>query len=99
MEVTLLYFDGCLHWREANWYLETLAAEIPDLFITRKIVDTPEEAERFGFRGSPSVLIDGADPFAEPDTPVGLSCRIYQTPDGTAESPTPGQLHAAIKDR
>ncbi len=59
-------------------------------------MDSPEEAERTGFRGSPSILIDGADAFADPDAPVGLSCRVYQTPHGPTGSPTLDQLREAL---
>ena len=59
-------------------------------------VTTPKEADRVGFRGSASVLVGGVDPFADPDAPVGLSCRVYQTPDGMAGSPTLEQLHRAL---
>ena len=58
-----------------------------------------EEADRVGFRGSPSVLIDGTDPFSDPDAPVGLSCRVYSTPDGLAGSPTLEQLRTALSVR
>jgi hypothetical protein len=59
-------------------------------------VDSPETAEAIGFRGSPSILVDGIDPFARGDEPVGLSCRIYQTPAGPAGSPTLEQLRAVL---
>ena len=96
MDVTLLYFDDCPNWIVASEHLDMLRAEQPDLSISRRIVDTPEEAERTGFRGSPSILIDGVDPFADAGDPIGLSCRIYQTPDGPAGSPTLDQLRDAI---
>ncbi|MDW3219464.1 MAG: thioredoxin family protein [Acidimicrobiales bacterium] len=99
MDVTLLYFDDCPNWLVADARLGALAAEHPDLSITRHVVDTPEEAERTRFRGSPSILLDGVDPFADPDDPVGLSCRVYQTPDGPAGSPTLDQLRAVIAAR
>jgi hypothetical protein len=94
--VTLLYFDGCPHWQQADEYLRTLAVEIPDLVVSRRVVDTPEEAEQLGFRGSPSVLVDGLDPFADPSAPVGLSCRVYETPGGRAGLPTIDQLRDAL---
>lgn len=96
MDVTLLYFAACPHWRAADAHLRALAHEIPGLTITRTAVETPEDAERVGFRGSPSVLIDGVDPFAQGGEPVGLSCRIYLTPDGPAGSPTRDQLREAL---
>ena len=96
MDVTLLYFDGCPHWHIADEHLSTLLAEHPEVSLTRHVVDTPEGAEGTCFRGSPSILVDGVDPFATPDDPVGLMCRLYQTPDGPAGSPTLDQLREAI---
>ncbi len=96
MDVTLLYFEDCPNWLVANERLETLLAEHRGMSITRRVVDTPEEAERTRFRGSPSILINGIDPFADPDDPVGLSCRVYQTPDGPAGSPTLDQLRNVL---
>ena len=39
--------------------------------VTLQAVPTAEEAEAVGFRGSPTVLVDGVDPFADPAAPVG----------------------------
>ncbi|MEE9414439.1 MAG: thioredoxin family protein [Acidimicrobiales bacterium] len=99
MDVTLLYFDDCPNWVEASDHLDLLASEFAGIEITRHVVDTPVEAERTRFHGSPSILIDGEDPFAAPGAPVGLSCRIYQTSEGPAGSPTLGQLRDAIQSR
>lgn len=95
MDVTLLYFNGCPSWQVADERLRALAAEL-GFSYTRRIVDTPEEAERSRFRGSPSILVDGRDAFAAGDEPVGLSCRVYQTPEGPAGAPTLEQLRAAL---
>lgn len=99
MVVTLLYFDGCPNWEETDRRLRVLAEEFPDMVITRVLVESPEEADRVGFRGSPSVLIDGTDPFADQDAPVGLSCRVYSTPEGLAGSPTLEQLRESLIGR
>ncbi len=98
MDVTLLYFEDCPNWQTVEGHLELLAREMPDLRLSRHLVDTAEEAERVGFAGSPSVLIDGIDPFAEPTSPAGLSCRMYQTPAGPAGSPTLDQLRMVLGD-
>ncbi|MGW3353420.1 hypothetical protein ACWDA3_59915 [Nonomuraea rubra] len=52
-------------------------------FTTRMIADQAE-AERTGFTGSPTILLDGRDPFAEPGATPSLACRLYRTPDGPA---------------
>lgn len=95
-EVTLLYFDGCPSWQLADQRLCDLAAEL-ELTITREKVETPEAAAHWGFRGSPTILVNGQDVFADGDEPVGLSCRIYQTPHGPAGSPTVEQLRDALR--
>lgn len=94
-EVTLLYFDGCPSWQTADERLRALAGEF-GFDLRHQKVETPEAAEAFSFRGSPTILVDGRDVFAEGDEPVGLSCRIYQTPEGPAGSPTVEQLRAAL---
>lgn len=94
-DVTLLYFDGCPSWQLADQRLHELAGEL-DLVVTRQKVETPEAAEHWGFRGSPTILVDGQDLFAVGDEPVGLSCRIYQTPEGPAGAPTLQQLREVV---
>lgn len=95
MDVTLQYFDGCPNWRLADERLRTVAAEF-GLHVNYQKVASPEEAEALSFHGSPTILIAGRDPFAAEGVQVGLSCRIYDTPDGSAGSPTIEQLRAAM---
>lgn len=97
MDLTLQYFDDCPNWRVLQHHLIELASEFDDLHVELQLVDTPEAAEQFGFRGSPSILIDGVDPFARPGDPIGLSCRVYATPRGPAGSPTVDQLRAVLE--
>lgn len=98
MEVSLLYFDGCPNWRETEQRLLRALAEFgAEPALTYVHVDTHEDAERLDFRGSPTVLVDGKDPFAAPDDPVGLSCRVFRTPDGLRGAPTVEQLREALE--
>ncbi|WP_407319232.1 thioredoxin family protein [Isoptericola halotolerans] len=96
MEITLLYFDDCPSWKTADDRLAEAVVGRDDVHLTRRRVTTPEEAVRLGFHGSPSILVDGVDPFAEPGADTGLACRIYRTPEGPAGSPTVGQLRDAL---
>jgi hypothetical protein len=59
-------------------------------------VSKPEEAARVGFAGSPTMLVDGSDPFATGDEPSGLACAVYETPDGPQGSPTLEQLREVL---
>lgn len=95
MRIELLYFDDCPNWKTAAERLGSLAAA-RGLEVVHRQVTTPEEAETAQFRGSPTILVDGRDPFATGDDAFGLSCRVYQTPDGPAGSPTTAQLEEAL---
>ncbi|MEA2003311.1 MAG: thioredoxin family protein [Actinomycetota bacterium] len=98
MRVQLLYFDDCPNYEATITLLrEVLSTDGSSQEIELVNVDTPEAAERWQFRGSPTILIDGQDPFLDMDAPVGLSCRIYLTPDGLAGSPTLAELRSAIE--
>lgn len=97
MDITFLYFDDCPHWQQANTTLaRALTAEGLEARISYRTVTTEAEAARFGFVGSPTILVDGEDRFAAPGQPTGLTCRIYDTPAGPAGSPTVDQLRAAL---
>lgn len=98
MDITLQFFDGCPNWQVTDRRLSTLIAEGLDATIEYQRIDSRESAIEHGFRGSPTVLINGVDPFAD-DTPYGLSCRIYETELGPAGSPTLDRLRAAIAAR
>ena len=99
MDITLQYFDGCPNWKVTDSRLKALINDQGlDTTIRYQLIDTYEAAVEHGFRGSPTVLIDGTDPFADDDAPVGLSCRIYLTDDGPAGSPTLRQLQEATAD-
>lgn len=97
MEITLQYFDGCPNWKVTDDHLTALIDdESLEATVRYQLIETTEEAIEYGFRGSPTVLIDGVDPFADSDAPVGLSCRIYQTDSGPAGSPTLRQIRDAV---
>lgn len=96
MDITLLYFEDCPNWKLAEERLAVIAAERPDVTVVRHLVETPQEAERLGFLGSPSIQVDGVDLFAQPGAQVGLTCRRYSTPHGYEGAPSLEQLRAAL---
>ena len=60
--------------------------------VTRRVITSQGDAERLGMTGSPTLLADGADPFARPGQPPSISCRLY--PDGHGRhSPAPSASH------
>ena len=94
--VTLQYFDGCPNWRTTEADLRRLAAEGYDLEVELQRVDTHEQAVQWRFTGSPSILVDGVDPFAAQGSSAGLSCRVYPSSDGLRGSPALDDLRAAL---
>jgi hypothetical protein len=95
MKVELLYFEDCPNWRITDRRLRELATE-RGFELRHRLVTMPDEARAAGFRGSPTILVDGRDPFASEEAPFGFSCRLYQTPDGPAGSPTVEQLRTVV---
>ena len=98
VDVRLLYFDDCPNWRLAEARLHEALAAFGDgpPAVTYELVSTPEQAEGVGLRGSPTILVNGTDPFAGPDDPVGLSCRLYGSPAGVEPAPTVEQLRSVL---
>lgn len=99
--VRLLYAEGCSHWRTAQARLfEALdRLDMGEVTVDCDVVRTPEDAERVGFKGSPTILLDGWDPFPPPSPPVGLSCRVFETDAGQGHSPSVEQLVSAFARR
>ncbi|MDH3259911.1 MAG: thioredoxin family protein [Acidimicrobiia bacterium] len=95
MDVTLLHIDDCPNWRTTETHLVRLRPEY-GFELQRKRVGSAEEAEQLRFRGSPTVLINGLDPFADPNAPVGMSCRLYRTIGGLVGSPTEEMLREVL---
>lgn len=93
--VTLLHAADCPHWRTVADHLSTLATEI-ELTVETRVVSTIDEAAATGFRGSPTLLVDGVDPFADRRSPVSLSCRLYPTPEGLRGSPSLDMLRGVL---
>ena len=96
MRVEVLYFDGCPTYREAEKILRSvLSREEAELELVA--VNTDEEARRLRFPGSPTIRVDGRDPFPVPErAEYALGCRVYATPEGLRGSPTAGMLEEAL---
>lgn len=100
MRVELLYLDGCPHWRLAQDRLRQalLLTGRPEVAVRLREVTTVVEAAERRFSGSPTILVDGSDPFdtGGSDRP-SMTCRLYPTPEGLQGSPTVAQLRAALQ--
>lgn len=97
MQIRVVYFEGCPHADEARRRLvEVLGA---DGAVEMRCVADAAEAEREQLHGSPTILIDGIDPFI----PQGVapmaswSCRLFDTESGPAGVPSLAQLRTALQ--
>lgn len=97
-EVTLRYFDGCPNWRVAKKRIEVVLEQLGETTaVMLERVETAQEADELDFRGSPTILVDGVDPF-DASGPTGLSCRVYRTDAGFEGAPSVDQLVVALKE-
>jgi hypothetical protein len=89
-EIELLWWRGCPSTDDA---VELVRSEMEQAGLAARAlrvreVTSEEEAEHLGFRGSPTVRVDGRDVVASADAPGGLTCRVYRLRDGRV-SPLP----------
>jgi hypothetical protein len=97
MDVTVLAIEGCPGVALLEDRLAAAVAGLPGIRISRRIIASQAEAAATGMRGSPTVLVGGADPFAEPGQRPSLACRLYRQDDGSlAPAPPPGELRRAL---
>ncbi|WP_460836952.1 hypothetical protein [Nocardioides marmoraquaticus] len=94
----LLLVPDCPHAGTAS---EMVQAVLDELGVQGRVITTvvssDAQAEARGFVGSPTFLLDGQDPFAEPGSSVGLTCRMYRTPAGLGGVPTLSALREAVR--
>ncbi len=85
MELTVLAVPGCPHAPLLEQRLAGLLAGRPGVRLNRQVVGSDDEAGRLGMRGSPTLLIDGSDPFPAPGQGPALACRLYPSDGGRLE--------------
>jgi hypothetical protein len=70
-----------------------------DIEIVEREMITDEMSVEQRFRGSPTVRINGVDvdPTLSDREEYGLSCRLYQTPDGLVGAPLDEWIVSALQ--
>ncbi|MEV5987498.1 hypothetical protein AB0L85_21180 [Streptomyces sp. NPDC052051] len=98
MEIEVLVVPDCPNEKVAAERLRQALDDVglSEVGFTTRVITEEAEAERRGFTGSPTVLIDGRDPFAEPGRTPGLACRVYRTPEGLSGAPSTEQLRQVL---
>ena len=93
LEIDLLYVPGCPNRRLARAHVDRALAETGLAAVIREQeVHTTEDAARLGMRGSPTILVNGQDPFGAAPRSTALSCRLYHSEARFTGAPTVEQL-------
>lgn len=100
VELTILMVPECPHVPVLDDRLVEVLAGRVGVAVLRRVITDDREAARSGMRGSPTLLIDGVDPFADQAIPPSLACRIYRASDGRTEPvPSVAALRRALQQR
>jgi hypothetical protein len=88
MRITVLTVPDCPNGPVVR---ERLTAALAGRAATVEFVeiDQQSEAARWGMTGSPTVLLNGVDPFPVPGAVPSMSCRLYRG-EGGRTSGAPG---------
>ena len=98
MELTLLTVPDCPNAAAFEQRLAAALAGRPGGVVRRREVADEREAAEAGMCGSPTLLINGVDPFATPGQAPGLACRLYRDAAGRrAGAPTVEALRRALE--
>lgn len=97
MELMVLTIPDCPHGPLLESRLNQALDGRSDVQIFRRVVADAAEAARLGMHGSPTLLIDGRDPFAVDDPPTSVSCRLFRAENGQLTgAPTVKQLREVL---
>lgn len=99
VDLELLWWEGCPSTERALTELRAALEDVGlgDAEIRTREIDTDTEAEQTGFRGSPTILIDGEDFAGADGDEIGLGCRVYRRRDGRfSPTPDPDDLREAL---
>jgi hypothetical protein len=96
VNVDVLVIPDCPHRAAAEAFVRSALDDLGlrSVPVRVTVVETQEDAERLRLAGSPTILVDGWDPFAPPGAEPTLACRIYR--DGDA-LPDARELRQALK--
>jgi hypothetical protein len=85
LELTVLTVPGCPNGSVLLDRLAEALADHPGARLVRRMVRDEADAIQLGMHGSPTLLVNGVDPFSAPGTPASVSCRIYRDETGHTE--------------
>ncbi len=97
MDLTVLAVPDCPNVTLLEQRLAQVIEGRRDVTVSRQVIADQDEAARWEMHGSPTILVGGLDPFAEPGEPASVSCRLYRDGNGEVDgAPSVSQLRQAI---
>jgi hypothetical protein len=97
VKLAVLSVAGCPHVPLLEQRLTAALGDRTDVEITRQVISDAREAASAGLHGSPTLLVNGADPFAVPGQRASMSCRLYDNGPGLVEgAPSVARLRQVI---
>jgi Domain of unknown function (DUF2703) len=100
LSIDLLYYEDCPHYEEAAQALrEVLEEDDVPAEVHMVAVSPGEDAEIWGFIGSPTIQINGQDLDPEVDTGVPYQghCRVYIYKNKPFEFPPKEMIREALR--
>lgn len=98
MELTVLAVPGCPNLPVLEQRLAEALAGGPPVTVRQHLIADVAEAARWRMHGSPTLLVDGCDPFAEAGMAPALACRFYRTENGGLDgAPSVTALRRALE--
>lgn len=96
MRITVLTVPDCPN---ATPAYERVTAALAGRKAEVELVEVHDQAQaaEYGMTGSPTILLDGVDPFAPEGAVPSVSCRLYRDADGTVSgAPSEAALRQAL---
>ena len=85
MELTVLAVPDCPNVPVLQQRLADVLADWPGVALQWRVITNVAEAARWRMHGSPTLLVNGHDPFAQAGSCPALACRMYRAADGSLD--------------
>jgi hypothetical protein len=100
MKLQILHVPDCPNTAVLAARLDEVLTGRADIAVEQVDVADQDVAAALGMTGSPTLLVDGNDPFAVPGVSASMSCRLYVDETGVVSgAPSVAQLRAVVVGR
>ena len=98
VELTVLAVPGCPNALVLQQRLAEVLADWPGVTLQWRVIADTADAARWRMHGSPTLLVNGHDPFAQAGSGPALACRMYRAADGSLDgAPSAAALRQALE--